>query len=169
MTRQPTTGTRALSPREQEVVARAGEGLSNKEIALALGITPETVETHLKRARSKLGAATRRDAARIARETSVPTGEGHQPLGIAGDAPVRFSGPAAALPNTEHAAGRSPSLVQRVLKGSSSSLDRTGLVGRLLWVSGVAVLAGLLAIGLLVAADGFALVVHNLAATGHPR
>jgi DNA-binding CsgD family transcriptional regulator len=57
---QPAGSGRVLSPRELEVVRRAGAGLSNKQIGLELGITPETVETHLKRARSKLGAVSRR-------------------------------------------------------------------------------------------------------------
>ena len=44
-----------LSGREQEVLRHAGQGLSNKEIAGRLGITPATVKAHLTRVFQKLG------------------------------------------------------------------------------------------------------------------
>jgi DNA-binding NarL/FixJ family response regulator len=44
-----------LSGREQEVLRQAGQGLSNKEIAGLLGISPATVKAHLSRVFQKLG------------------------------------------------------------------------------------------------------------------
>lgn len=54
----------ALAPaqapsREGAVAARVAEGLSNKEIAVALGITERAVKKHIERARGRLGARNR--------------------------------------------------------------------------------------------------------------
>ncbi len=46
-----------LTPREQEVLARALEGGSNKAIGQTLKISYRTVEIHRARAMAKLGAA----------------------------------------------------------------------------------------------------------------
>lgn len=50
-----------LSPREQQVAHLAADGLTNREIATALFISPRTVEDHLAAARRKLGVASRHD------------------------------------------------------------------------------------------------------------
>ncbi|MFE5080937.1 helix-turn-helix transcriptional regulator [Streptomyces mirabilis] len=52
-----------LSPREQEVAELAGAGLSNREIAATLHLSPRTVEQHVARALRKLGVASRNDLA----------------------------------------------------------------------------------------------------------
>lgn len=52
----------SLSPREMEVLAGLAAGRSVADLAEALGISGDTVETHLKNARSKLGAGTRLEA-----------------------------------------------------------------------------------------------------------
>lgn len=79
-----------LSPREQEVVARAAQGHSNKRIALDLGVAPSTVAGHLTNAAAKLGAKTRielltemarlrsceGDAERVEREPGAPGDRG---------------------------------------------------------------------------------------------
>jgi DNA-binding NarL/FixJ family response regulator len=49
----------SLSRREGEVVALLLEGMSNKQIALALGISERTVEFHLKNTYGKLQVASR--------------------------------------------------------------------------------------------------------------
>jgi DNA-binding NarL/FixJ family response regulator len=48
-----------LTDREREVVALAGAGLSNDEIALRLLVSPATAKTHVSRAMVKLGARDR--------------------------------------------------------------------------------------------------------------
>jgi Tol biopolymer transport system component/DNA-binding CsgD family transcriptional regulator len=52
-----------LTPREQEVHALLREGLSNRRIAERLGITRETAKHHVSQIISKLGVATREEAA----------------------------------------------------------------------------------------------------------
>ncbi|MBM2847469.1 MAG: hypothetical protein HW418_411 [Anaerolineales bacterium] len=51
-----------LSPREGEVLRHVAAGLTNKAIALKLGISEHTVKFHLGSAMSKLGAASRAEA-----------------------------------------------------------------------------------------------------------
>jgi DNA-binding NarL/FixJ family response regulator len=51
-----------LTPREREVVALVGLGLSNDEIAARLVVSPATARTHVSRAMVKLHA---RDRARL--------------------------------------------------------------------------------------------------------
>jgi DNA-binding NarL/FixJ family response regulator len=55
-----------LSPREVEVLERIAEGKRNKEIADALGITQETVQTHIKRLFLKLNVNDRTAAVTVA-------------------------------------------------------------------------------------------------------
>lgn len=52
----------SLTAREREVVALLAEGLSNKEIALRLGIAPDTAKFHVARVIDKLDATGRTDA-----------------------------------------------------------------------------------------------------------
>lgn len=51
-----------LTPREKEVLQQMAEGLANKQIALALGISEHTVKFHLSALYAKLGAASRTEA-----------------------------------------------------------------------------------------------------------
>lgn len=56
-----------LTPREAEVLALLAAGKANKEIARALGVSPNTVKTHLARLYEKLGATSRTAAIAQAR------------------------------------------------------------------------------------------------------
>ncbi len=56
-----------LSDRERAVLRHADEGCSNKDIARMLDLSPGTVRNYLSEASTKLGAASRIEAARIAR------------------------------------------------------------------------------------------------------
>jgi DNA-binding NarL/FixJ family response regulator len=51
-----------LTPRELEILACLGEGLSNKAVARRLGISAHTVKFHLEAVFAKLGASSRADA-----------------------------------------------------------------------------------------------------------
>ena len=52
----------ALSARELEVLRHLGRGLSNQELGRVLGISPETVKSHIKSIFHKLGVADRAEA-----------------------------------------------------------------------------------------------------------
>jgi len=51
-----------LTARERDVLAMISQGLSNKRIARALEISPETVKSHVKRIFLKLEVSTRTEA-----------------------------------------------------------------------------------------------------------
>jgi DNA-binding CsgD family transcriptional regulator len=53
---------RALSPREREVLDAVTLGLTNREIAIRLGVTVHAVKFHLASIYRKLGAANRTEA-----------------------------------------------------------------------------------------------------------
>lgn len=57
-----------LTDRERQVLRLAGEGATSADIAGRLGLSEGTVRNYLSEAISKLGAANRVDAARIARQ-----------------------------------------------------------------------------------------------------
>lgn len=60
-----------ISPREYETLELLAGGLTNKEIARKLDVSPNTVKTHLAKLYEKLGAARRTDAVNKARELSL--------------------------------------------------------------------------------------------------
>ncbi len=53
------TGLDSLTPSERRVAAMAADGMTNREIAQALFVTPRTVEVHLSNAYRKLGISSR--------------------------------------------------------------------------------------------------------------
>ncbi len=61
----------ALTEREREVMALAGSGLSNEEIADKLVVSPATAKTHVSRAMVKLGARDRAQLVVIAYESGL--------------------------------------------------------------------------------------------------
>jgi LuxR family maltose regulon positive regulatory protein len=60
----PNSGTdpSVLSPRERQILTQIGQGRSNKEIARALGSSPETVKSHVKHIFLKLDVSRRAQA-----------------------------------------------------------------------------------------------------------
>ncbi len=60
-----------LTPRERDVLCKLVEGYRNAEIAAQLLVSVETVRTHMKAIRSKLGARNRNHAALIAVTTGL--------------------------------------------------------------------------------------------------
>ncbi len=60
-----------ISPRELAVLRELAAGRSNKEIARALDVSPNTVKTHVSRLFEKLDARRRTDAINRARELGI--------------------------------------------------------------------------------------------------
>lgn len=61
----------AVSPREYETLELLAAGLTNKEIARKLGVSPNTVKTHLAKLYEKLGASRRTEAVKKAKELAL--------------------------------------------------------------------------------------------------
>jgi two-component system, NarL family, response regulator LiaR len=61
----------ALTPREQDVLELIGRGMSNKRIALELGLSEKTVKTHVGHVLHKLDVADRTEAAVLALRTGL--------------------------------------------------------------------------------------------------
>jgi len=57
-----------ITPRELEVLQLIADGLSNKEIAVRVFVSENTIKTHLSRVFDKLGARRRTQAVQIAKE-----------------------------------------------------------------------------------------------------
>ena len=55
----------ALTPRERQVLTLLGQGMQNREIAVALTISPRTVEVYKARMMEKLGCASLADVVRM--------------------------------------------------------------------------------------------------------
>ncbi|MFY9974562.1 MAG: response regulator transcription factor [Chromatiaceae bacterium] len=64
-------GAQALSPRELEVVRLLAAGMRSKEIARALAISPQTVETHRRRLMRKLEVHSTAEVVRYAAQSGV--------------------------------------------------------------------------------------------------
>ena len=62
---RPPTGWDALTPAEQNVARLAGEGLTNRQVADRLYLSPHTVTTHLRHIFTKLGIRSRVELARL--------------------------------------------------------------------------------------------------------
>ena len=74
--REDGTDREALTGREQTILLQLAQGLSNKEVALALDISVRTVETHRKNIKRKLGISSTAGLTRYALEHGVLQGTG---------------------------------------------------------------------------------------------
>jgi two-component system nitrate/nitrite response regulator NarL len=66
LTRKPKTAT--LSPRDKAVVSSVLQGLSNREIALKVGISEGAIKASMRHVCAKLGVRTRSQLVKVARE-----------------------------------------------------------------------------------------------------
>ena len=81
LTRNQSSSSFNLSPREQDIVTLVVDGKKNREIARNLQISTHTVDTHLRRVFLRLGVKTR--AAMVAKLMELGTIEGRQPTSCA--------------------------------------------------------------------------------------
>jgi DNA-binding NarL/FixJ family response regulator len=58
-TKRHNAAANLLSPREENILQLAANGMSNKDIARELKVAPETIKTHMKRIFSKMNVSTR--------------------------------------------------------------------------------------------------------------
>jgi DNA-binding CsgD family transcriptional regulator len=70
----------SLSESQKGCLRLVAQGMSSKEIAIAVKLTPQTVDTYIKTAMSRLGVSNRREAARLLTdwEASQKTGSPSQ-------------------------------------------------------------------------------------------
>jgi DNA-binding CsgD family transcriptional regulator len=117
--RDPVADPVLLSPRQIDCLRLVHERMNSKEIGRALGLSPHTVDKHVREGVVKLGASNRYHAARMLNAQADTTGErftGH-PFAIPGDAvpgdsactaPELFGAGRLAGPDRSYAAHVSP-------------------------------------------------------------
>lgn len=75
-----------LSEGQKACLRLVAQGMSSKEIAKALGLTPQTVDTYVKTSMARLGASNRRDAARMLLAAEASRKSGSPTTGLADSA-----------------------------------------------------------------------------------
>jgi DNA-binding CsgD family transcriptional regulator len=68
---RPASGWESLTPMESQVVDLVAEGLSNKQVAERLFVSPRTVSTHLSHVFAKLGVSSRSELTAAAAKRGV--------------------------------------------------------------------------------------------------
>jgi DNA-binding CsgD family transcriptional regulator len=87
-----------LSEREREILVLVATGLSNKEIAQRLVISPNTVKVHLRNIFAKIDVSSRTEAALFAIREGLVQGMGETTAAVAGSASLGPNGDAPPLP-----------------------------------------------------------------------
>jgi DNA-binding CsgD family transcriptional regulator len=93
-----------LPERQKEVLRLVFENYEAKQIALTLGISPHTVNDHMRAARRTLGVARTMDAARLLARFEHPNRVGTEPIGI--DPELKSNKSGVATPPDEAVAAR---------------------------------------------------------------
>jgi DNA-binding CsgD family transcriptional regulator len=70
----PANGWAGLTPSELKVVTLTAQGLTNRDVATRLFVSPHTVSMHLRHVYTKLGINSRAELARLALAHEVPDG-----------------------------------------------------------------------------------------------
>ncbi|MGQ4381672.1 LuxR C-terminal-related transcriptional regulator, partial [Streptomyces sp. SAS_267] len=73
----PSQELAGLSPRERDILALIGDGLTNREIGKELYLSEKTVKNHISRLLAKLGVQRRVQAAVMANQLEHPEAAGH--------------------------------------------------------------------------------------------
>lgn len=73
----------SLSESQKNCLRLVAKGMTSKEIALETGLSPQTVDTYLKAAMARLGAGSRREAARRLVQMELSQELGSPPTAIA--------------------------------------------------------------------------------------
>ena len=76
-----------LSEGQKACLRLVAQGMSSKEIAKALGLTPQTVDTYVKTSMARLGVSSRREAARIVAASDISQKLGSPSASLAEPAP----------------------------------------------------------------------------------
>ena len=64
-----------LTPQERQIAAMVGQGLTNKEVAAQLYLSPRTIDAHMRNVFAKLGISSRRELRDLARgPATAPVG-----------------------------------------------------------------------------------------------
>lgn len=151
-------GTAKLTKRQAECLEWVRRGYETKEIARVIGVAPDTVDMHIKNAMQRLGASSRREAARMVLPDIAETmhqSSMHHPSGMSeGGEWDQSEAPNAEedVPAATHQAGALGWPVPR----SEGQVNELGRAQRLFWVFA-------LAFG---AAVGFGIVVNSLEGLG---
>ena len=70
--RRDPSAASTLTPQERQVARFVAEGLSNKEVAAQLYLSPRTIDSHLRNAFAKLGVTSRTQLARLPLDDDAP-------------------------------------------------------------------------------------------------
>lgn len=82
-TTDPSIPSALLTDSQKACLRRVGRGMTSKEIARDLDLTPSTVDTYVTHAIAQLGASNRREAARLLARSERSEDFGSQPAALA--------------------------------------------------------------------------------------
>ena len=117
-----------LTDRQRECLILVAQGYETKEIARQIGLSPDTVDMHIKNALKRLGVSSRREAARMVAGL-------HQslvhPSAVIPDPPANADTEA---PTTELPETASPSGIGVPWPATREQLNRLSVAQRMIWI-----------------------------------